>query len=135
MRHRIYAHIIWTTRGRDALIDAPVAAFLAEQIRDIAWRERARLLEVGIVSTHVHVLLRLHPTVNLPRLVQRLKGRTSCEAGKAHLSPGSPLRWDRGYSISSVSERAVDAVGQYVRDQHLRHPGDAIPGWPGTPSL
>ena len=88
-----------------------------------------------MVSTHVHVLLRLHPTVNLPHLVQRLKGRTSCEAGKARLAGVDPLRWDRGYNVSSVSERALDAVAAYVRNQHLRHPSEAIPGWPRSPSL
>jgi hypothetical protein len=29
-----------------------------------------------------------------------------------------------------VSERAVARVGVYVREQHLRHPMEAIEGWP-----
>jgi hypothetical protein len=36
------------------------------------------------------------------------------------------LRWMRGYHISTVSERALEAARQYVREQHKRHP-DRVP--------
>jgi REP element-mobilizing transposase RayT len=32
------------------------------------------VLSLGIVRTHVHLLVRLHPTTSIPRPVQRLKG-------------------------------------------------------------
>jgi REP element-mobilizing transposase RayT len=112
------------------LIDLTIAQHLARQLRLIALQERAAVLAVGIVSTHLHLLIRLHPTTTIPRLLQRMKGGTAAGVnGGGHLI-GNGLRWAKGYSISSVSERALDRVGAYVSDQHRRHPAEAIPGWP-----
>src|SRR6266516_4220194 len=71
---RIYCHIVWTTRNREALIDAGLARFLCGFLRGVASQEAARLLEIGMDRTHVHLLVRIRPTTNVSRLLQRLKG-------------------------------------------------------------
>ena len=130
MRDRLYVHIVWTTRDRQPLIDAPVAAFLATHLPLIVRQERGSALELGLVSTHLHLLLRIHPSTSIPRLLQRMKGGTAVGAVTVRDRALGPLRWAKGYSISSVSERAIRRVGAYVREQHLRHPTEAIEGWP-----
>ena len=132
MRHQIYYHIVWTTRERRALITAEVAAFLDRYFRAIAGRERCHLLELGMASTHIHLLLRGHPMTVIPRLMQRLKGGSSVIASQEMGLPRNhALRWAEGYSIRSISPRQVDAVREYVRSQAVRHPDEAIPGWRG----
>ncbi|MGH7523601.1 MAG: IS200/IS605 family transposase [Gemmatimonadales bacterium] len=126
--HRLYVHLVWTTRDRRPTIDRTAAALLAEQLPIIAKQERARILELGIVSTHVHLALRLHPATAMPRLVQRVKGTTSFSLRATHRR-GHKLLWAPGYSITSVSERAVADVCRYVAAQFDRHPREAIPGW------
>ena len=61
MRHRIYFHIVWTTRHRAPLLDAGLARFLCRFLRQVAREEQAHLLEIGMVMTHLHVLARAHP--------------------------------------------------------------------------
>jgi putative transposase len=130
--HRLYCHIVWTTRDREPSIDVGLARFLCKFLRQVAHEERARLLEIGMVRTHVHVLARVHPMTDLSRLLQRLKGASAAVAGKEHHSTESNrLRWAKGYSIHSVSTRNVAAVREYLRQQPAHHPGEAIPGWPG----
>ncbi len=133
MRHRIFLHLVWTTNRRNPTIDATAAEYLAEVLPIVARQERARILELGIVSTHVHLLLRLHPTTVIPRLVQRMKGGTS--AGRISSARGIAIRvrWARGYNAESVSTRALEVVGHYVRHQHHHHPVEAIAGWPPPP--
>ena len=134
MRHRIFAHIIWTTRDRAPAIDRAGAELLWRMLPRIARQERALVLEIGIVRTHVHLLIRLHPTTAIPRLMQRMKGGTSVLAnrgGTAH----HELRWARGYNITSVHPAGIQAVRQYVRNQHLRHPAESIPDWPPNVAL
>ena len=128
MRHRIFIHVIWTTRDRLPLIDAEVAEYLGANFPIIARQERANVLDVGIVRTHVHLLVRLHPTTSITRLLQRIKGGTA--AGVNKRCPTMDLRWAKGYNVDSVSQRALNAVGSYVREQHLHHPREAIDGWP-----
>ena len=93
------------------------------------------MLAIGMVQTHVHMLVRVHPQTYLTRLVQRLKGGSAAIAGKeGHSSRTSPLRWARGYSIDSVSHRTVEVVRDYVLSQPTRHPSESIPNWPPPPS-
>jgi putative transposase len=130
MRHRLYAHVVWTTRDRAPLLDARIARFLWRFLRDVARQERAVVLQLGLVRTHVHLLLRLHPTTPLPRLLQRLKGGSAVIGTREKHANPDPLRWSKGYGITSVSPTAVERVRQYLRTQQLHHPDDAIPGWP-----
>ena len=129
MRDRLYVHIVWTTRGREPTITAQVAAFLARYLRAVARQERAGLHALGMVQTHVHLLLQLHPTTGISRLMQRLKGGSSVLANREGHAGSRPLRWEKGYNIESVSPRALDAVQVYVLGQATRHPDEAIPGW------
>jgi REP element-mobilizing transposase RayT len=131
MRHRLFVHLVWTTRERAALIDARVAVFLNRFLRDVAEQERARVVALGMVQTHVHMLLRIHPQTSITRLVQRLKGGSAAIAQReGHCTVSRPLRWARGYSIDSVSHRAMELVRQYVLTQPEHHPDEAIDGWP-----
>ena len=123
MFDRLYCHIVWTTRERAPLIDAGLARFLVTFLRGVARQEQAHVLELGMVRTHVHLLARVHPTTNLSRLLQRLKGGSAAVAGKErHSSDGNHLRWAKGYSIRSVSPRHLATVREYLRQQPARHP-------------
>jgi len=127
MRHRIHVHVTWTTRDREALIDTGAMRILERLLPRIARQERSVVLQLGVVRTHVHLLLRLHPTTSIPRLLQRLKGGSSVIVNRELGSTArGGLRWAKGYNIDSISPRAVQAVRAYVRDQALRHPHEAI---------
>jgi REP element-mobilizing transposase RayT len=133
MRHRIYVHLCWTTRDRATLIDCRVARFLEGFLAAVAHQERSQLLAIGIVATHVHLLLRLHPTTSIPRLVQRLKGGSSVVATRdGHCPSRNRLQWEKGYNIHTVSERVLKRVAHYVEAQPFRHPAEAIAGWHPT---
>ena len=132
MYHRLYFHLVWTTDDREPSITPGVATFLCRFLRVIAQEERARILEIGIVSSHVHVLLTTHPMTEWPRLVQRLKGASSMLANQeGHADPDHPLKWAKGYTLQTVSPRAVEAVRAYLRNQPRHHPEEAIENWPG----
>lgn len=136
MHHRLYLHLVWSTRDRAPLITADRATFLCRFLRGTARHHRAYVLEIGMVATHVHLLLRVHPTTALSRLVQGLKGGSATVANRA-LPPGpAPLRWAPGYSVSSVGVRSLDDVRAYLRAQPERHPAERIRNWVGdTPEF
>ena len=131
MYHRLYVHLVWTTRDRAPLIDAPLARFLCRFLRAMARKERGYLLEIGMVQTHIHVLARIHPTVGVSRLMKRLKGASSTVAAQEGLGAQGKLTWAKGYAVQSVSPQALDAVRRYLRGQPRHHPAEAIPGWTG----
>ena len=80
---RIFAHLSWTTFGRLPLIDDRIAAFLRRFLLAEALRHGARVLEIGIVRDHVHIVLQLPAAFDVPRLVQGLKGASARLANRA----------------------------------------------------
>ena len=130
MRDRVYVHVVWTTRERQPLVDLAVARFLGRYLSAVANQERVGVHALGLVQTHVHLLLQLHPTTNISRLLQRLKGGSSVLSNReGHSAVSRPLRWAKGYNIESVSPRGLSAARAYVLGQSRQHPKEAIPGW------
>jgi len=119
---RLYAHLTWTTLQRQPLVNSGAAAFLRRFLPREAQRHDARVLEVGIVADHVHLVLQLPPILNVPRLVQGLKGASARLANRDGLMPRAPLRWAEGYDLRSVGVRQLSTVITYVGNQAIRHP-------------
>ena len=128
MRHRILFHIVWTTQLRKPLIDLEGARFLCNTLRTLAREHRSVILELGLVATHVHVLLRAEPLCDLTKMVGRMKGVTSRIAKQKEIAP---LAWADGYNVESVSPADEQKLRHYLRAQPFRHPDEAIGGWEG----
>lgn len=107
------------------MIDASTRDFLMEFFRKTANRERVTIICLALLRSHVHLLLRTGPRVDVSRLVQLLKGGSSYAASR---QPENVLglRWNPKYSVTSVSPRLVRAAMQYIQAQHQRHPDEAI---------
>ncbi len=128
MRHRLFYHLVWTTRVRAPLIDLEAAKFLCRALRPMAQENRAEVLEMGVVSTHIHLLVRAQPLADLPRMVGRMKGATSRIAKRDMIAP---LSWADGYDLETVSPADEMKIRHYLRAQPFRHPAEAIEGWEG----
>lgn len=123
----MFYHLIWTTRRRRSLLDAGAARFLERYLRAVARQERARVIALGVVRTHVHVLFEASPTTSLPRLVQRFKGGSSALINReGHSESPMPVRWNRGYAIHTVGARGLQAARTYVESQAEHHRAERI---------
>ncbi len=130
--HRLYYHLVWTTRLRAPLIDAECASFLCGYLRSVSARYRGRVLTIGIVSTHVHVLLAGDPQSEFPRLIGHFKGGSATTWNKLHAERvGWKLQWAPGYGLSTVGRTQVRSVRDYLRRQPEHHPLERIEGWEG----
>ena len=118
---RIYAHLSWTTWARLPLVDESVAVFLLRFLLAEAKRHGARVIEIGVVPNHVHLLLQLPPAYDVPRLVQGLKGASARLANRDGFSQNKSLRWETGYDLRSVGIKQLPQVANYVRLQELKH--------------
>ncbi len=107
------------------MIDPPTRDFLNEYFRRMAAREQADVVALAILRTHVHMLIRVGPRFDLPRLVQFFKGGSSYAASRL---PGNVLglRWAPEYSATTVGPKQLAAVVRYVERQEEHHPGEAV---------
>jgi REP element-mobilizing transposase RayT len=126
MPSTIYAHLTWTTFRREALIDEAGARFLRRFLPAVARRYGTDVDAMGIVNDHIHLLLVLPPVIDIPRLVQGLKGASARIANRDGIVTGEKLRWASGYDLRSVSPQAAARVRRYVEAQGSRHPLDRV---------
>ena len=123
--HQIFIHLVWTTLDRRPMINEPTKSFLDDYFKRTAARQDVQIVDVEILRTHVHMVVRTPPRIDLPRLVQFFKGGSSHAASRL---PGNVLglRWAPEYSATSVGPRQLDTVRQYFRDQANHQPGEAV---------
>ena len=127
----LYGMLTWTTLRRLPLIHSRVADFLRRALPKIAERHDCRIVEIGIVKNHVHLIVELSVRPDLPRLVQGLKGASARIANRDGYMPRARLRWASGYDFRTLGVRDLDRAMAYVRNQSTRHPELAIEELPG----
>ena len=123
---RLYGLLTWTTLRRLPLIHQRVAEFLRRVLPHIARRHDVRVVEIGIVRNHVHLIVELSPSPDIPRLVQGLKGASARIANRDGYMPRARLQWAAGYDFRSIGVPDLQRAIAYVRDQDRRHPDLAI---------
>lgn len=123
----LFVHLSWTTFRRMPMVGPTEARFLGRFLPAEARRHGATTIALGMVCDHVHLILRLPGRLDLPRLVQGLKGASARLANQDERISRTGLRWAHGYHLVSVSPRNLRPAVEYVRGQSGRHPDRAIP--------
>src|SRR6266496_1676371 len=123
--HQIFIHLLWTTLERRPMINEQTKSFLDDYFKKTAARQDVQIVDVEILRTHVHMVVRTPPRIDLPRLVQFFKGGSSHAASRL---PGDVLglRWAPEYSATSVGPRQVERAIRYLANQATHHPGEEI---------
>src|SRR3989442_5387998 len=117
--HRIYFHLTWSTHRRMPMIDGPTRNFLDGCFRRTIIQERVTLVALAFLRSHVHLLVRCAPRIDLGHLVQLLKGGSSYAAIRR---PDNRLglRWNRQYSVSSVRPKLLQAAIDFIEGQNRK---------------
>lgn len=118
-----YYHIVFCTKRREMTIPLEYA----EDVYRFIWRIisdfKCKLIRIGGIQNHIHILLDLHPTVPLSSLVKKIKASSS-----GWMASDPRFRyfcgWSSGYYACSVSPRERLSVINYIKNQknhHLSH--------------
>ena len=114
----MYAHINWNTVSRVELIDGEVKRALGKIIREAANEEGYEILAYEAVSEHVHLVVRFKPSHCIADFVKKIKGKSS---RIIPYSINKPIKWQKGYGITTVGPKALNSAIQYVKDQKNHH--------------
>lgn len=115
---RLRYHAITATHERRPMLTPEVEAIVYATLRRVMDDEGGRVLAVGGVEDHVHLVLALRPTHALADVMRVLK---SASARAAHRAGHEAFRWQTGYWASTVSPRHVSRVQRYVARQKEHH--------------
>lgn len=114
---KVYCHVVMCTKGRVRWIDESWEFELYEAFTSSCEARGVAVLRINGVQDHIHALVRMAPDMTLSALARRVKRATS-DAARVHCPP---FRWQRGWYVSSVSERSLGAVVKYIDAQKQRH--------------
>jgi len=67
--HLLFYHFVWGTYKRHEMIDVKIEKDLKRLIHDKIMENKSELLCFGCTTDHVHLLVRLHPSVSVSGII------------------------------------------------------------------
>lgn len=118
----IKLHIIFVTKYRRKTLSPEVLDYLNIAFAEILAAWRCKLLEFGGEPDHVHLLIDIHPALDISVLINNLKtasARRTRNRFAEHIALfyDKPLFWHRAYFVASVGEVTPEMVRAYVDAQ------------------
>ena len=118
--HKLFYHLVWATYDRLPLIKAEYESRLYSGIRLKVKELKGQVIAVNGLDDHVHVLLRLGPTLSISEILKGIKGSSS-HLMNHEIMRDETFKWQGYYGAFSVSPTSLDKVKEYVDNQKQRH--------------
>src|SRR6266436_3424909 len=113
-------HCVWSTKNREPSLSLDLRSRLWLYLGGIAKQNQMKMLAIGGVADHVHVLLSLPAALSVAKAMQLLKGNSSKWIRETFPKMHS-FAWQEGYGAFSVGVSGVDATVAYIRSQAEHH--------------
>ena len=110
-------HVVFSTKDRRELMSGEFRPQMWAYARGICRKLDILALAVGGMEDHIHLLLRIPPTLALAKAVLAIKSNSSRWASEE----GHKFAWQQGYGAFSVSSSVVPTVIQYIQNQEAHH--------------
>lgn len=116
----LYVHVIWTVRGREALLSKPVRRVMLAHLQKEGEEKGLRVLTAGGADDHIHCLLQLMPSQNLAQVTRSIRALTADWLNEAKLLT-TEFAWEEEYFAYSVSPSGVRQVIDFIGKQEEYH--------------
>jgi REP element-mobilizing transposase RayT len=117
---QIHIHAVFAVQNRLSLIQKEWQEELYQYITGIITNNEHKLLQIGGMPDHVHVLFGMRPTQSLSDLMQDIKGNSSLWINQKRLIKGK-FSWQEGYGAFSYGKSQIDKVVKYIQRQEHHH--------------
>ena len=117
---QIHIHAIFAVQNRLSLVQKQWKDELEQYITGIIENNGHKLLKIGGMPDHVHVLFGMRPTQSISDLLQDIKGSSSLWINKKRLVRGK-FSWQEGYGAFSYGKSQINDVVQYITNQEIHH--------------
>ena len=116
-------HLEWCTKYRFKMLRQPrFIKSCEEAVRESARKWGIVVLELSVMSDHVHALVSIKPSMSVSKALNLLKGSSS--HALFQLEPKFRLRywggsfWSRGSFYRSVGDADLETVSRYIREDN-----------------
>jgi putative transposase len=111
-------HIVFGTKRRLPLISKELKPELHKYLGGTVRGIGGIALEINGMADHVHLLVKLKPTIAFSDFLRDLKSNTSSWAKENGVRK---FTWQRRYGAFTVSESQMQVVRQYIKNQERHH--------------
>jgi len=115
-----YVHLVFSPKNREALINKAWKDELEKYITGIIQNRKHKLLAIGAMPDHIHILIGYNLNELLPDLVEEIKTSTNVWVKEKRLSKFK-FEWQRGYGAFTHSRMQIDTVVNYILTQEHHH--------------
>ncbi len=112
-------HLVFSTKYRRPVLMEKYREVLYPYISGIIEHHDGRLMAIGGMEDHVHILVKCSPTIAIADLVRDIKANSSKWMHEEQGMRG--FAWQVGYAAFSVSQSQIEAVQTYIETQAEHH--------------
>ncbi len=113
-------HVVYSTKYRRQTIHREWGQELFAYCGGILADQKGVLLRAGGVADHVHLLVKLSPTLAISDVLRVLKSNSSRWINDRS-DVTIPVQWQSGFAAFSVSESQTPTVNRYIDNQEEHH--------------
>lgn len=112
-------HVVWCPKFRRPVLVDGIDERLKSIIAEVASETGSSLLQIEVMSDHVHLLVEVDPQFGIHRFVKLAKGRSSrfLRQEFPKLRSRLPTLWTNSYFVSTVGGSPLAVVKQYIENQ------------------
>ena len=114
-------HLVWTPKYRYRILQGEIKEFVEKKIRVVCEWKHVEVLEMTIMSDHVHMVAIIPPKLAISELMGILKGKTAIAVFQQRKSLRTKPYWgnhfwSRGYCVTTVGIDE-EKIRRYVKYQ------------------
>ena len=113
-------HVIFSTKQRQAWLDDKLNLELYPYIVKILINHNCRVLQIGGIDNHVHILCDVSKTLSIAKLVEEIKFSSSRWI-KTKGQKYQEFSWQQGYGAFTVSSCQKNLLCNYISTQKQHH--------------
>ena len=121
-KYLVQYHLVWCPKFRFNVLKGNVEEALKRILAEICTKYEYEILELEVMSDHVHVFVSAKPTIAPTDIVRTLKSVTAIQlfkefpALKKFYSRCGSL-WSKGYFVSTIGKVSAETIQRYIQEQ------------------
>ena len=117
---KIYIHIVFAVKNRQALIQTTWEEQLYKYITGIVQNKGQKMLAINGISNHIHFLIGMKPSCCLSDLVREIKKSTNIYI-KDNKYTNYQFQWQEGFGSFSYGHSQIPFISDYILNQKEHH--------------
>ena len=117
---KIYHHYVFAVQKRAMLIQPSWRNELYKYMTGCINNHQCKVMAIGGVADHVHILVSMHPAISPSSLMADVKRSSSLWINERHFVP-CRFAWQEGFGAFSYAKSDIKNVAKYIENQEEHH--------------